>query len=334
MYFIAALIAVAFAIHVSLRMRARSWKEALLGLSGYWVVFYAGLLFITTYLPSQIINSERLMTRNWETVVDRGAAAISRSGQPLYDATGFSRPATATPPPSLPLPAAPPTPVPVLRESRIAGQLYTVKAGDTLINLAKQFDTSVSELRTQNSLIGDTILVGQELQVGHEPTTIPTPVTVSQAPTAQPRVIQPTPDLSAYHESLYAARYLGNIVDGRNLITAILDQDSQDAVAINESASIDAAENRLARYATLARMEPSMSIDDTVAAQILQVLVGSTYEITQDGAGLLKPICKEWATVRDIAHGWTYGAEFIVIRCYLAELFYVVQVGDEFSTTN
>ncbi|BDZ31135.1 LysM peptidoglycan-binding domain-containing protein [Lactiplantibacillus sp. WILCCON 0030] len=42
---------------------------------------------------------------------------------------------------------------------------YTVKAGDTLWDLADKYQTSVHELQTLNSLSGDLIVVGQNIQV-------------------------------------------------------------------------------------------------------------------------------------------------------------------------
>jgi LysM repeat protein len=42
---------------------------------------------------------------------------------------------------------------------------YTVKKGDTLFSLAKKYSTTVSELKKENSLTSDRIMVGQKIKV-------------------------------------------------------------------------------------------------------------------------------------------------------------------------
>ncbi|MFZ1399926.1 MAG: LysM peptidoglycan-binding domain-containing protein, partial [Candidatus Promineifilaceae bacterium] len=68
---------------------------------------------------------------------------------------------TATPPPS-PTPLASPTAQP---DGRI---LYTVQSGDTLINLAAQYDVSLENLYAWNNLLPNSLLsVGQTLIIGY-----------------------------------------------------------------------------------------------------------------------------------------------------------------------
>lgn len=46
---------------------------------------------------------------------------------------------------------------------------YVVKAGDTLFNLSKMFNTTVQKIKADNNLTSDELTVGQKLviQVGH-----------------------------------------------------------------------------------------------------------------------------------------------------------------------
>lgn len=49
---------------------------------------------------------------------------------------------------------------------------YTVKRGDTLSGLAARFGVSIADLRRVNSLRGSRILVGQKLNIPHQPVTL------------------------------------------------------------------------------------------------------------------------------------------------------------------
>jgi LysM repeat protein len=51
------------------------------------------------------------------------------------------------------------------KKTDACGALYTVKNGDTLFSLARQFDTSVELLEEANSLSSDVIKAGQQLEV-------------------------------------------------------------------------------------------------------------------------------------------------------------------------
>ncbi len=51
------------------------------------------------------------------------------------------------------------------KKTDAVGSFYTVKKGDTLYSLAKQYDTSVAVLKEVNSLTSDSIKTGQKLEV-------------------------------------------------------------------------------------------------------------------------------------------------------------------------
>lgn len=53
------------------------------------------------------------------------------------------------------------------REGRARGRRYTVRAGDTVIRIARRYRISVADLRGANGLRGDTIRPGQRLLVPH-----------------------------------------------------------------------------------------------------------------------------------------------------------------------
>ena len=47
--------------------------------------------------------------------------------------------------------------------SQINGQTYTVKSGDSLYAIARQFNTTVADIKSKNSLISDNLSIGQVL---------------------------------------------------------------------------------------------------------------------------------------------------------------------------
>lgn len=65
----------------------------------------------------------------------------------------------------------------------VAPRYYTVRSGDTLTEIATRYDTSVSQLRTWNSLKSDKILVGARLKVGAGSAATASTSTVAKAST-------------------------------------------------------------------------------------------------------------------------------------------------------
>ncbi|WP_031513025.1 LysM peptidoglycan-binding domain-containing protein [Desulfofalx alkaliphila] len=55
--------------------------------------------------------------------------------------------------------------IPGSGETEPKGQVYTVKPGDSLFFIARDFGTTINELKTANNLTGDEIWVGQELLI-------------------------------------------------------------------------------------------------------------------------------------------------------------------------
>ena len=61
-----------------------------------------------------------------------------------------------------------------------SGSTYTVKGGDTLSHVGREYNMSVSELKSLNNLSSDTIYIGQTLKVsGSTSTSAPAPTTPS-----------------------------------------------------------------------------------------------------------------------------------------------------------
>ena len=60
---------------------------------------------------------------------------------------------------------------------------YTVKSGDTLSGIAKQYGTSYTAIMNSNNLKSTSILVGQKLEIGNS-TSVSAPVTTSTAKTS------------------------------------------------------------------------------------------------------------------------------------------------------
>jgi LysM repeat protein len=73
-------------------------------------------------------------------------------------------------------------------------QLYTVKSGDTLLKIAKDFGTSVKALRSANNLNTDSIKVGQKLKIPVKgPASTPGPATAPDTAPASPGPAPTTP---------------------------------------------------------------------------------------------------------------------------------------------
>lgn len=92
----------------------------------------------------------------------------------------------------IPAPSAPaPTPTATSPgfEAAAGSETYTVKSGDNLSKIAKQFGVSVKALRAENSLTTDRIVVGKKLKI---PAKASAPVPVTAAPEPAPAVA-PTP---------------------------------------------------------------------------------------------------------------------------------------------
>jgi LysM repeat protein len=90
---------------------------------------------------------------------------------------------TATPPPNTATATRRPTPFLVQ---------YTVKSGDTLIDIANKFNVTVDQIREANNLSGDIIHIGDKLFIP-QPTPTPKPGAVAENSTAPPATdVSPT----------------------------------------------------------------------------------------------------------------------------------------------
>ncbi len=101
----------------------------------------------------------------------------------LVALAGLGLPALAAPLPQL-TPFPTPTPGP---DGRI---LYTVQEGDTLLRISLISGVNVDEIRGLNNLVGDNIVVGQQLLLGLGG---PSQVTPTAGPSPSPTPLLPTP---------------------------------------------------------------------------------------------------------------------------------------------
>jgi LysM repeat protein len=85
-----------------------------------------------------------------------------------------------TPPPVVPTPSTPTSPTTTV---------YTVKSGDYLGKIAKQYGMTVQALKSLNGLTSDLIFVGQVLKVSGQSTPVVTPPPTTPAPTPAPGTV-------------------------------------------------------------------------------------------------------------------------------------------------
>jgi LysM repeat protein len=120
------------------------------------------------------------------------AKKFSVTVKAIEDANPSAQPTKLKPGQKIQIPAAAPAapgapsvtaPAPGVDAAAGGPQVYTVKSGDTLTKIAKQFGTSVSAVRSENNLTTDKIVVGQKLKI---PAKAPAPAPAPAAPTATP----------------------------------------------------------------------------------------------------------------------------------------------------
>lgn len=115
----------------------------------------AGTAAVNTYTV-QPGDTLYLIAQRFGTTVAALRQANNLPSDVLYPGQVLVIPGAAAPPP--PPPSPPPTPGP-------GTMTYTVKPGDTLFLIARQFGTTLEELRRLNGLTGDLIYPGQTLLV-------------------------------------------------------------------------------------------------------------------------------------------------------------------------
>jgi LysM repeat protein len=87
-------------------------------------------------------------------------------------------------------------PAPAATVDASAPTTYTVKSGDTLIKISKQFGTTVKAIRSLNNLSTDNIKVGQKLKIpvkASAPATAPAGTEPTAAPVLEPAPSAPAP---------------------------------------------------------------------------------------------------------------------------------------------
>lgn len=167
---------------------------------------YAGMASASTYTVQKGDTLSKIASKYKTSVKDLKAINSLKSDMIYINQT-------------LKVTAAANTPAPAPTNNVTAAADYTVVSGDTLSKIAKQFGTSVKELKSLNQLKSDLILVGQVLKVSSQAAVVPPPpVTVPQIPqTPQEPEAPQTPSAPATAEQKY-------IVKGGDTLSKIAEQ--------------------------------------------------------------------------------------------------------------
>ena len=144
------------------------WLDGLLFVLGVWLVLWVATPRLTHPTP---LAPQNAPTRLLPTPA---LAPIARIPSPTPRPT-LPPPPTATPTPT---PTATPTPPPTT--------LHTVQQGETLLLIARRYETTVDAIRQANALETDFLQIGQELIIPLDPNAIPNPPTPTPTPTATP----------------------------------------------------------------------------------------------------------------------------------------------------
>jgi LysM repeat protein len=115
-------------------------------------------------------------------------------------------------------------PAPVV--TPVTADVYTVKSGDYLGKIAKQYGTTVAALKSLNNLSSDLIHIGQKLQVSSQAAVVnPTPPVQTPAPSTPPSTPAATPSTPTTVTTEYTVKsgdYLGRIAKQYGLTVAAL----------------------------------------------------------------------------------------------------------------
>ncbi|MGG1397368.1 LysM peptidoglycan-binding domain-containing protein [Bacillus salipaludis] len=117
---------------------------------------------------------------------------------------------------------------------------YTVKSGDTLGKIAKQFDLSLQDLKALNGLKSNLIRVGQKLKVTGKPVVAATPPETPTRPSVQPGKPQ-TPPANATDYIVKSGDTLGGIAKQAGMTVAelkVLNNMTSDRIYVGQKLKI------------------------------------------------------------------------------------------------
>jgi LysM repeat protein len=164
---------------------------------------YAGMASASTYTVQKGDTLSKIASKYKTSVKDLKAINSLKSDMIYINQTLKVTAAANTPAPA---------PAPAPTNTVTTSTDYTVVSGDTLSKIAKQFGTSVKEIKSLNQLKSDLILVGQVLKVSSQAAVVPPPpVTVPQTPQEPqaplaPDTQQTTPSAPAAAEQKYIVK--------------------------------------------------------------------------------------------------------------------------------
>lgn len=348
LYTFIALIILVTAFTITKRANPSRPSDAISRLAGQ-VLFFGLLVGILTYaLPELWVRLPGMAQAGWggavaqtssdvRVVRDSVSMILNRSDN-VAVGSGSGIVVTAPPPPAQTAPGIEfeviqPTQPADSQQTPGQAEVYVVRRGDTLTEIAQQHGMNVTDLLSLNAGINPDLLhEGDELVIGMaapQPTATPAP---TAAPTAAP---QPTAvaEQPIDFGPLATAKGTADRVTGKALLAAILSTHPDNPTALAEQQAISDAETKIGQWQAISEQDEAGNFVMAEAdhSQVTDLLRGLSYRVQSiESVFLTKDKWQETATIVVTSQGWLYGETITLAAGHLAR-WGVNEAGVDFS---
>jgi LysM repeat protein len=329
------------AISITLKGGAKKPMDAVAHIGAFCTGVILILALIIFVVPSLVeYMTEQALPQYWQPVLNGAWDDTQQAGSTVADIINQrsipSQPISVTEPSTAPAPQAQSTEAEQPAEQpaaqpaeQAAGQpqivqpeiKYTIKAGDTLKQIADQHHVAVDDIVSKNSIANPNLVsVGTVLVIQEQVLIVPTAAPELQQPEAKTKakataIPMPTPtpaiDWSSDFNAIDTAKTQGNIQTGVEVINKILRTEPNNTVAIGYQHEIQMANELKAQWGGL-----SMSIvDGSSLAEVTSALSGFTFQVqtVEDGFNF-KLKGEEEMTLTCVSDGWLKGQTITISR--------------------